>query len=105
MLRKFFHPLFAQWVHDRRQKRLAKTLALRVLPELREDMLRKRSRCSDAALVDYSRTRAAQLVHPLVDDLLKADSTLDAAAANELIVIASAQASQLALSSRRRLAA
>ena len=105
MLRKFFHPLFVQWARDRRQKRLAKTLALRVLPELREDMLRKRPRCSDAALTEYTRVRAAQLVHPLVDDLLKADSSLDAAAANELILIASAQALELALSSRPRLAA
>ena len=89
---------FSAWSRERRKRRLVKQLALQVVHELRSDVLRRASRGSRADLMDYASIRAAQLIHPRVDELLKSDHSVTASEGNELIVLASVHAMKLVAS-------
>lgn len=78
----------------------ATRIAVQIYPELWESARRKLSKSSavDASFRDYVQVRSAQLAQVQVDELIRAQSRLSGAAANQLLLKASRIATAMILS-------
>jgi len=94
----------------------AARVAAQVLPQLKRAVARKltthqstshgaRSPQSSQNVTLYSRTRAAQLAQPIVDELMRANPRIPAVLGNKIVVGAANRAASRACSSAHRRAA
>jgi hypothetical protein len=66
------------------RRRIVREAAQAIWP----DVLRKKPNCSPAELNEYTRVRAAQLVHPKMDALLKQHPQINGALGSKLLATA-----------------
>jgi hypothetical protein len=78
--------LIVAWRRERRMSRVANAIAADVFPELWVGARRKLTHSSKSELAEYTRIRAGQLIHGKVDEILRADSRLQAQFGNRLLV-------------------
>jgi hypothetical protein len=84
----------ASWRTDRHVNRESVRISQEVYPTLWEDVCRKLPSTSQAELTEYANIRAAQLVQPHVDALLKQYTALGGVFGSRLVVKSSERAAR-----------
>ena len=71
-----------------KMRKIVRQIVREVADGLWPDVMRKKPGCSSAELGEYVQVRAAQLVHPRIDAVLKAHPSVSGAIATQLLAIA-----------------
>lgn len=102
MQRSIISSWIANWRTDRQVKRESVRISQAIYPTLWEDVCRKLPTSSRTELAEYANIRAAQLVQPHVDTLVKQYTNLDGVFGSVLVVKSSERAVRSTLAAALR---